>query len=206
MSEFDLTRVLRPGLLDGVGVLLGSVAAEKGAAAPASARAVAAACVGLGASVSECELVCSGTPQADDELVQAAVTEALAEMPGVQMMVADAGGFFAGGEPECTEELMAALEACWRLTRALANAAFIEPGAAGRIVYVAPPGAEPARAGLENLARTLSIEWARYGITVVTIAPGPATTPEQVAGVVAYLASPAGAYFSGCQLDLRGLT
>jgi citronellol/citronellal dehydrogenase len=205
MSEIDVTQVLRPGLLEGVGVLLG-VATASDPPASASARAVAAACAALGAAVSECELVCSGTPEADDELAQAAVTDALSRTPGVQMMVADASGFFAGRESKRTTALMAALEACWRLTRALANAAFIEPGAAGRIVYVAPSGSEPARAGLENLARTLSIEWARYGITVVTIAPGPATTPEQVAGVVAYLASPAGAYFSGCQLDLRGTT
>ncbi|HUA75441.1 MAG TPA: hypothetical protein VL988_11835 [Solirubrobacteraceae bacterium] len=205
MSEIDLTRVLRPGLLDGVGMLLGSVAAGQGAAATANARAVAAACAELGAAVSECELVCSGAPEADDELARAAVAGALSGPPGVQLLVADASGFFGAQEGRRTEELIAALEACWRLTQALASAAFIEPGAGGRIVYVAPRGAEPARAGLENLARTLSIEWARYGITVVTIAPGAATTPQQVAGVVAYLASPAGAYFSGCQLDLRGL-
>jgi NAD(P)-dependent dehydrogenase (short-subunit alcohol dehydrogenase family) len=65
--------------------------------------------------------------------------------------------------------------------------------------------ADAARAGLENLARTLSIEWARYAITTVALAPGPHTTPEELASAVAYLASPAGAYFSGCQLDLRGV-
>ncbi len=80
----------------------------------------------------------------------------------------------------------------------------------GRIVYLAPSPdagehAGAARAGLENLARTLSIEWARHGITTVTIAPGTATAAGEVAALVAYLASPAGAYFSGCLLDLRGV-
>ncbi|HXO18740.1 MAG TPA: hypothetical protein VOA87_02320, partial [Thermoanaerobaculia bacterium] len=79
----------------------------------------------------------------------------------------------------------------------------------GRIVYLAPAAdtgehAGAARAGLENLARTLSVEWARHAITAVTIAPGSATTAGEVARLVAYLASPAGAYFSGCLLDLRG--
>ena len=76
------------------------------------------------------------------------------------------------------------------------------------MVYLAPAaGGEHARAAcaaLENLARTLSIEWSRHGITTVALAPGAGTSPAEVAGLVAYLASPAGAYFSGCLLDLRG--
>ena len=104
---------------------------------------------------------------------------------------------------------MRALEASWRVTQALATAAFIERGVAGRIVYIAPPPdagahAEAARAGLENLARTLSIEWARYRIAPVTIAAGAQTAAGEIAALTAYLASPAGAYFSGCLLDLRG--
>jgi hypothetical protein len=77
------------------------------------------------------------------------------------------------------------------------------------IVLVAPPPgdahAEAARAGLENMARTLSIEWARRGIRPVAITPGAATSPAEVAELVAYLASPAGAYFSGCRFDLGGV-
>jgi hypothetical protein len=73
------------------------------------------------------------------------------------------------------------------------------------LLLAPPPGdahAEAARAGVENMARTLSIEWARRGIRPVAIHPGAATTPAEVAEVAAYLASPAGAYFSGCRLDL----
>ena len=59
-----------------------------------------------------------------------------------------------------------------------------------------PPGAgehaEATRAALENLARTTSIEWARYAIRPTTITPGAATTAEEVGGLVAFLASPAG--------------
>ena len=74
------------------------------------------------------------------------------------------------------------------------------------IVLIAPPPgdahAEAARAGLENMARTLSIEWARRGIRPVAIHPGAVATPAEVAEVAAFLASPAGAYYSGCRFDL----
>jgi NAD(P)-dependent dehydrogenase (short-subunit alcohol dehydrogenase family) len=74
------------------------------------------------------------------------------------------------------------------------------------IVLIAPPPgdaqAEAARAGLENMARTLSIEWARRGIRPVAITPGTATSPAEIAELVAFLASPAGAYYSGCRFDL----
>jgi NAD(P)-dependent dehydrogenase (short-subunit alcohol dehydrogenase family) len=104
--------------------------------------------------------------------------------------------------------LRACLEGTWSVTRAVANLAFLARGRAGRIVYVAPipdarAHADAARAGLENLARTLSVEWARHSITVVAIAPGAGSSAGEVAALCAYLASPAGAYFSGCLLELR---
>jgi NAD(P)-dependent dehydrogenase (short-subunit alcohol dehydrogenase family) len=95
------------------------------------------------------------------------------------------------------------------VTRAVANAAFLPDDRGGRVLFVAPPPdagrhAEAARAGLENLARTLSIEWARHGIVLAAIAPRATSAAGEVATLCAYLASPAGAYFSGCLLDLRG--
>ncbi|HEY2600403.1 MAG TPA: SDR family oxidoreductase [Thermoleophilaceae bacterium] len=86
-----------------------------------------------------------------------------------------------------------------------------------------------ARAAVENMMRVLSIEWARFGIKLTAIATGHFETdaiqkyPEQVkAGVartvplgrmgqpleqawlVAYLASPAGDYYSGAIFTLDG--
>lgn len=202
MSEIKATNVLRPGLLEGVGILLGHAGVPLQDGHAQLAAEVASVCMGLGAVVRECELLGSGAPEADDERVQDAVASALAELGRVHVLVVDASGFFAAGSTSGTVALLDALEATWRLTRALANAAFIEQNVGGRIVYLAPSDADPARAGLENLARTLSIEWARYGITVVAIAPEEDTERQQIAGLVAYLASPAGAYFSGCQLEL----
>jgi citronellol/citronellal dehydrogenase len=72
-------------------------------------------------------------------------------------------------------------------------------------VLVAPgPEAGPLRAALENLARTLSVEWARFDVRTTAILPGAETTDEELGTLVAYLASPAGDYYSGCALALGG--
>jgi hypothetical protein len=99
------------------------------------------------------------------------------------------------------------LDGAWLALRPTAKAAWIDaerPG--GKLLLLAPPpcdaGAEAARAGLENLARTLSIEWARYGIRTVAILPGADTTPEEVAELAAFLASRAGDYYSGCHFRM----
>jgi citronellol/citronellal dehydrogenase len=133
----------------------------------------------------------------------------VSESGSLDLLVVDGAGLFAWGG------LRTCLDAAWNITRAVVNHAFLLAPASesrlpsGRVIYVAPtPNAGghsgAACAGLENLGRTLSTEWARYGITVVTIAPGDATPAGEVAALCAYLASPAGAYFSGCLLDLRG--
>jgi NAD(P)-dependent dehydrogenase (short-subunit alcohol dehydrogenase family) len=214
MAEIDVTEVLRAGLLDGVTIALAH-AEEAGMAAGSTASAVGGACGELGAIMHELPLICTGQAEADDVAVDAALAATPEGGAGIRMLLVDAGAMFA----RLSDGMIATLEASWRVTRAVANAAFIPDAAGGRIVYLAPATPTPStqasgggelhadatRAGLENLARTLSIEWARYGITPVTIAPGPGTAVEQIAGVVAYLASPAGDYFSGCELDLRGV-
>lgn len=88
------------------------------------------------------------------------------------------------------------LDGAFLATRAVANA-WIAGRRSGRVVLVAPPHDAPAGAALENLARTLSVEWARYGITPTAILPA-AGAEQAVAFLVAFLASPAGAYYSGC--------
>jgi citronellol/citronellal dehydrogenase len=86
-----------------------------------------------------------------------------------------------------------------------------------------------ARAAVENLTRVLSIEWARFNIRLTALAAGHFETeaiqkyprpvaegvartvplgrmgrPEEHAWLVAYLASPAGDYYSGCVITLDG--
>ena len=87
-----------------------------------------------------------------------------------------------------------------------------------------------ARAAVENMMRTLSIEWSRFGIKTCAVAAGqfdtevlrtkypqpvvenvPRTIPAQrlgtadeLAWLIAYLASPAGDFFSGCVITIDG--
>jgi citronellol/citronellal dehydrogenase len=87
-----------------------------------------------------------------------------------------------------------------------------------------------ARAAVENMMRTLSIEWARFDIKLCAIAAGQFDTEvlrtkyppqvaenvhrtvplqrlgteEEMAWLIAYLASPAGDFFSGAVLTLDG--
>ncbi|MFL5861230.1 MAG: hypothetical protein ACJ780_10675 [Solirubrobacteraceae bacterium] len=119
------------------------------------------------------------------------------------LLVDVAGSFGPGG----SEGLRRALEGAWRAARAVATGALMETPDPGRLLLIAPrpdAGAHASAAGaaLENLARTLSVEWARYGITAVAITPGPATTAADVAELTCFLVSRAGGYFSGCVFAL----
>lgn len=122
----------------------------------------------------------------------------------LQALVYDArGGFGAGGH----EHLRAALDEAWVCARAVATGALIGAQPRGRLLFVAPPpGAGPlaqsARAGLESLARTLSVEWARHTVTAVAVCPGDVSAEGDVLDLIAFLLSAAGAYYSGCRFDL----
>ena len=111
----------------------------------------------------------------------------------------------AEGGPAGVDGVHAALDGSWDVVRPAATA-MIDAGRGGKVVLVAPRPGDPhraaARSGLENLARTLGIEWARFGIRTVTVLPGVATPEDEVAQLVAYVASPAGDYFSGCAITL----
>ncbi|MDX6698081.1 MAG: hypothetical protein QOE65_1478 [Solirubrobacteraceae bacterium] len=115
-------------------------------------------------------------------------------------LVFDAAAAFAAGG------LRAALDGAWEAIRPAGTERMI-PARDGQVVLLAPrpdagPRAEAARAGLENLARTLSIEWARHQVRIVAIHPGSATAASEVGELTAFLASPAGAYYSGCRFSL----
>jgi NAD(P)-dependent dehydrogenase (short-subunit alcohol dehydrogenase family) len=112
-------------------------------------------------------------------------------------------GFAAGG----ADALRAALDEAWRAISDVASAALIPGEDPAKIVLIGPAPAagelaEAARAALENLVRTLSVEWARYSITTVMVAPGATTTEGELCELVCFLVSPGGEYLSGCRLEL----
>jgi hypothetical protein len=175
--------LLRAGVLVGVRVVLAG-AGELGAAAGDRAAQ-------LGAEVEPLAVDPFGEEGAGAERADVLVWD------GDAALAAHAG----------VDGVRAALDGAWLAIRPTANRAWIEPGApGGRVLLLAPrPGdahAEAARAGLENLARTLSIEWARFGIRPVAILPGAATPADAVAELAAFLASAAGEYYAGCAFTL----
>jgi len=126
----------------------------------------------------------------------------------------------------------------WLMTHAAATKAFIPQGE-GKVLSVtlSPHNGMPgmvhsgaARAAVENMMRTLAVEWARFGIKTVALAAGQFATetlltkypqvvvdnlersipigragrPEEMAWLVAYLASPAGDFYSGTTITLDG--
>ena len=119
-------------------------------------------------------------------------------------VVYDASATFGAGGGDA---LRRTLELAWVAVREVAKGALIPEERGGKVLLVGPrpgsgPFAEAAREGLENLARTLSVEWARYGVTAAMIAPGARTTEGQLAELVCFLVSEAGGYVSGCRLEL----
>ena len=174
-----MTEVLRAGLLAGIRVL---VAAPPGS--PRFAPGVAARATALGAAVEQTQV----DPAGDEIGIEGEV--------GVLAWDASSAG-----------SALSAIDGAWLAVRPVAARAM---AGGGLIVLLAPPPggaqAEASRAGLETMARTLSIEWARLAIRPVAILPGAATPASEVAELVAYLASPAGAYFSGCRFDLGAVS
>ena len=126
----------------------------------------------------------------------------------------------------------------WLMTHAAATKAFIPQGG-GKVISVtlSPHNGMPgmvhsgaARAAVENMMRTLAIEWSRFGIRTCALAAGQFATEtflekypqavldhvarsvplgrtgraEEIAWMVAYLASPAGDFVSGTTITIDG--
>jgi citronellol/citronellal dehydrogenase len=176
--------LLRAGLLSGRNVALaGDVSAE-----------MRSALTSLGASLSELP-----PGELDDDQAQ----EWVRSVAPVHALVAATGEveLAAGGRLE------SALDPTWTAVRAVTAGALIPQADGGKIVLLGPTrGAGEHEgalgAGIENLVRTLSVEWARYGVTVTAVSTGASTNAAHAATVVGYLLSPAGDYFSGCRLAL----
>lgn len=175
--------------------------------------------------------------------VEHVVGEALAAFGRIDVLVNNAGGQFSAPAENISRKGWRAVhdlavDAGWAMTREVAVRSMI-PNRSGSIFFIAfsprrgIPGmvhATSARAALENLAAGLSLEWSRYGIRTVCVAPGTIATdglqdtyeeadrrrweqavplgrlgrPEEVSGLLCFLASPGGSYITGTTITVDG--
>lgn len=188
---------LRDDLLEGVSVLLARPghAASPTPTGSGPAPAIGSAIGGLGAAVT------AFTPELDETGEGGA--EWVRARGRFDALLFDASQAALAG----VEDLRTLTEDAWGAVSACATAGFIPDADGGRIVLLTParesgPYASAAASALENLARTLSVEWARHAITTTAVVPSIATDSADLHAAVAFLLSRAGAYFSGTRLDL----
>ena len=179
----------------------------------------------------------------DAEAVDALFDRVLDAYGRVDVLVNNAGGqFLSPAEAITPKGFRTVIElnvtGTWLMTHAAATKAFI-PQREGKVISVtlAPHNGMPgmvhsgaARAAVENMMKTLSIEWARHQIKLCAIAAGQFDTEtlrtkypkvfvdniaetiplgrlgteEEWAWLVAYLASPAGDFYSGTTITMDG--
>jgi citronellol/citronellal dehydrogenase len=179
----------------------------------------------------------------EEDQVEALVDGALERHGRIDLLVNNAGGQYLTPAEDITPKgfrtvMRLNVEGTWLMTHAVATKAMI-PAGRGKVVSITltPHNGMPgmvhsgaARAAVENMTRSLSIEWARFKILLNVIAPGPFGTdtfltkypkpivdgaastvplqrlgrPEEVAWLVAHLASPAGDFTSGAVIAVDG--
>jgi citronellol/citronellal dehydrogenase len=178
----------------------------------------------------------------DPDQVRGLVDTVIATYARVDVLVNNAGGQFQAPAESISVSGWRAVhrlsvEAVWNVTHEVATRSMI-PNRRGLLVFLAfsprrgIPGmvhATAARAAVENLASGLALEWSRYGIRSVAVAPGTILTEglEQysqdaiaewehgvplgrlgragdVADVIAFLATPAARYITGTTLVVDG--
>jgi citronellol/citronellal dehydrogenase len=180
----------------------------------------------------------------EEQQVDSMVDATLVRHGQVDLLVNNAGGQFLAPAESITPKgfrtvIRLNVEGTWLATHAVATKAMIPSGRGGKIfsVTLSPHNGMPgmahsgaARAAVENLMRTLSVEWARFDIRLLALAAGQFETDtlltkypqaiveriahtiplgrmgteQEFAWLVAYLASPAGDFFSGAVITMDG--
>jgi citronellol/citronellal dehydrogenase len=255
MAEGAASKIFRPGLLDGTIAVVSGAGTGLGRAIAVELATLGATLIGCGRRPDPLsELVdairqTGGEAEAepmdirDADAVEGLIDGVIDRYGRLDVLVNNAGGQFmspaeaisAKGFRTVTE---LNVQGTWQMTHAAANKAFI-PQRSGKVISVtlSPHHGMPgmvhsgaARAAVENMMRTLSIEWARFGIRLCAVAAGQFDTevlrtkyppqvaenvhrtiplgrlgtPEEMAWMVAYLASPAGDFHSGSVITIDG--
>lgn len=249
------SQIFRPGLIDGSVCIVSGAGSGLGRASALELGRLGATVVGCGrrpepiAETAEMIRKAGGTASAEAmdireaEAVDAMVDRVLGEHGRLDVLVNNAGGqFLSPAEAITPKGFRTVIElnvtGTWLMTHAAATKAFIPQGQ-GKVISVtlSPHNGMPgmvhsgaARAAVENMMKTLSVEWSQYGVKLCAIAAGqfdtetlrtkyPAVVVDNVAGtvplgrmgreeewawLVAYLASPAGDFYSGTTITMDG--
>ena len=255
MAEPSPSQIFAPNLLDGQVCVVSGAGSGLGRATALELARLGASIVGVGrrseplAETEEMIAAEGGKASSealdirDEEAVDKLFDAVLDRHGRLDLLVNNAGGQFMSPAEAITPKgfrtvIELNVQGTWLMTHAAATKAFI-PQEGGKVVSVtlSPHNGMPgmvhsgaARAAVENMMRTLSIEWARFNIKLCAVAPGQFGTetfrtkypkvvtenversipagrvgePEEMAWLIAYLASPAGDFFSGAVLTIDG--
>jgi citronellol/citronellal dehydrogenase len=255
MAETARSRVFRDGLLEGQVCLVSGAGSGLGRETALELARLGAVVVGCGRReeplVETAELA-AGLPGRferetmdirEEEAVERLFERLLERHGRLDVLVNNAGGQFMAPAESITPKgfrtvIDLNVQGTWLMTHTAATRAFIPQGG-GKVLSVtlSPHHGMPgmvhsgaARAAVENMMRTLAIEWARFGIKTCALAAGQFATEtlmtkyprvvidnlersipigragraEEMAWLVAYLASPAGDFYSGTTITIDG--
>jgi citronellol/citronellal dehydrogenase len=255
MADSDPSRVFAPQLLAGKVCLVSGAGSGLGRATALELARLGASVIGCGRRPEPLEETAAAAAGLDggfeaeaadirDEDAVEGLVDGILERHGrLDLLVNNAGGQFMSPAEAITPKgfrtvIELNVQGTWLMTHAAATKAFI-PQREGKVVSVtlSPHHGMPgmvhsgaARAAVENMMRTLSIEWSRFNVKLCAVAPGQFDTetlrtkyPQQVvenvhrtvplgrlgteqemAWLIAYLASPAGDFLSGCVITIDG--
>jgi citronellol/citronellal dehydrogenase len=255
MADSSHSQVFRDGLLAGQVCVVSGAGSGLGRATALELARLGAAVVGCGRReepLTQTAELAAGLPgrfehEALDIREEEAVGrffDGLLERHGrVDLLLNNAGGQFLSPAEAITPKgfrtvIELNVQGTWLMTHAAATKAFIPQGG-GKVLSVtlSPHNGMPgmvhsgaARAAVENMMRTLAVEWARFGIRTCALAAGQFATEtlltkyprvvvenlersipvgragraEELAWLVAYLASPAGDFVSGTTITIDG--
>jgi citronellol/citronellal dehydrogenase len=255
MAESSRSRIFAPGLLDGQVCVVSGAGSGLGRATALELARLGARVVGCGRreeplaeTAAMADGFAGGFEHAQLDIREEAAVETffdrlLERHERLDLLVNNAGGQFMSPAEAISPKgfrtvIDLNVQGTWLMTHAAATKAFI-PQRRGKVLSVTltPHNGMPgmvhsgaARAAVENMMRTLSIEWARFGIRLCAIAAGQFETetlrtkypqvvvdnvsrtiplqrlgqPEEMAWMIAFLASPAGDFLSGAVISIDG--
>ncbi|MDX6638776.1 MAG: citronellol/citronellal dehydrogenase [Solirubrobacterales bacterium] len=257
MADADAgrSRIFAPDLLAGMVCAVSGAGTGLGRATAYELAALGATVVGCGRRLEPLEETvatirgaggnadCTALDIREADAVDAFVDGILERHERLDVVVNNAGGQFLSPAEAITPKgfrtvIELNVQGTWHMTHAAATKAFIPQGG-GKVLSVtlSPHNGMPgmvhsgaARAAVENMMRTLSIEWSRFNIKLCALAAGQFNTEvfqtkypeamvkgaarsvpvqrlgraEEMAWLVAYLASPAGDFVSGTTITIDG--